>query len=347
MFLKSYWEEYFKYFSVCILVGTWYVQQQNVTCLVVQMDIKVNFNYTTTGMSKFRQQNFPLNYASRCKNQVFFLIRQHNYLWLIDNENEFISLDNQTKAVTYEIPANETLRDDNGSKCGDLEDTLKVSWNINNTFEMTFKLNGTKYDLSSFIIALNTSSLYNDSNGEWSRVITLKWIHYKFSFSHHLQLIKQWFSHILTISHMTSHQTSPITVIVKESWTLPMAFLWFQRFSLKHLERTTPKNSQRPKIVIQTLPQTSCLLLLEFHWLLWLLLSWLLTSLDADDSKLVDTWTSCKQDVEQRSSPDKLTEKFNLISVTRKFQKKISSGLKNVKNLMMIITKWYIEGYLV
>jgi len=99
-------------------VGTWVVSQQNVTCLIVQMDVKVNFTYT--------------------------------------------ALDNSTKAASYQIPANETSVDSSGSHCGEGDDTLRVSWTSNN-FEMKFMSNASNYDLSSFVINLNTSSLFNDS----------------------------------------------------------------------------------------------------------------------------------------------------------------------------------------
>lgn len=53
-----------------------------------------------------------------------------------------------------------------GSSCGEKADTLKVSWNANNTFVMKFNANESRYDLSSFVINLNVSSLFNDSQGE-------------------------------------------------------------------------------------------------------------------------------------------------------------------------------------
>lgn len=93
--------------------------------------------------------------------------------WLIDNINSFFLYsqnscltDNTSKAVLYQIPANETLVDSLGSNCGEKEDTLKVSWKFNNSFELKFKSNVSLYDLSSFVINLNVSSLFNDSAGE-------------------------------------------------------------------------------------------------------------------------------------------------------------------------------------
>lgn len=75
--------------------------------------------------------------------------------------------DNTTKDVSYQIPANETSVDQAASNCGDKEDTLKVSWtNFNNSFELKFKSNASFYDLSSFVINLNASNLFNDSAGE-------------------------------------------------------------------------------------------------------------------------------------------------------------------------------------
>lgn len=65
------------------------------------------------------------------------------------------------------IPVNETSVDAAGSHCnGEKEDILKVSWKDGNAFEMTFRANDTKYDLSSFVITLNSSRLFNDSMGE-------------------------------------------------------------------------------------------------------------------------------------------------------------------------------------
>jgi len=100
-------------------VGRWNVSQQNVTCLMVQMDIKINFTY--------------------------------------------IAQDNSTKNVLYQIPANRTTINETGSQCGDKENTLKVSWAVGNNFDMKFIANNSFYDLSSFVINLNVSSIYNDS----------------------------------------------------------------------------------------------------------------------------------------------------------------------------------------
>jgi hypothetical protein len=71
----------------------------------------------------------------------------------------------------YQIPAN-TTADMLGSSCGEKEDILKVSWDANNTFQMKFNSNESRYDLSSFVITLNVSSLYNDSQGEFHVLIS-------------------------------------------------------------------------------------------------------------------------------------------------------------------------------
>lgn len=84
---------------------------------------------------------------------------------IVDNTTRLIS-DNTTKSVSYQIPANETSVNATGSQCSEKEDTLKVSWKTNNSFAMLFRVNGSMYDLSSFVITLNTSSLYDDSEGE-------------------------------------------------------------------------------------------------------------------------------------------------------------------------------------
>lgn len=69
--------------------------------------------------------------------------------------------------MLYQVPANVTSVDKTGSKCSESEDTLKVSWNAGNNFILNFAANNSKYDLSSFVITFNTSSLFNDSAGEF------------------------------------------------------------------------------------------------------------------------------------------------------------------------------------
>lgn len=83
-----------------------------------------------------------------------------------------IIVDNKTKTVEYAIPINETHVEQgvNASQCSDGVDTLKVSWS-ENSFLMTFEQNKTTekvkfYDLSSFVISLNVSGLFNDSAGK-------------------------------------------------------------------------------------------------------------------------------------------------------------------------------------
>jgi hypothetical protein len=45
---------------ISFAVGKWMVTKQNNTCLIVQMDIEVNFTYTTNGKIKeLRQISFP------------------------------------------------------------------------------------------------------------------------------------------------------------------------------------------------------------------------------------------------------------------------------------------------
>jgi hypothetical protein len=73
--------------------------------------------------------------------------------------------DNSTKNVLYQVPGNATV-DQSGSSCGEKEDTLKVSWVSGNNFVMNFASNASKYDLTSFVVSLNTTSLFNDSAGE-------------------------------------------------------------------------------------------------------------------------------------------------------------------------------------
>lgn len=94
---------------------------------------------------------------------------------IVDNTISLIS-DNTTKSVSYQIPANETSVNLAGSKCSEKEDTLMVSWKTNNSFAMIFRANASKYDLSSFVIALNTSSLYDDSEGKLHEHL-LRWDH--------------------------------------------------------------------------------------------------------------------------------------------------------------------------
>lgn len=111
--------------------GTWMVTDKvkNITCLMVQMDVKLNFTYHT-------------------------------------NENK-------TKDASYRIPYGQTAVDPTGSNCGD-DDTLRVSWTEGNSFDMVFKANGSRYDLSSFVVKLNTSSLFNDSLANQTTSITYR-----------------------------------------------------------------------------------------------------------------------------------------------------------------------------
>lgn len=75
--------------------------------------------------------------------------------------------DNTTKTVSYEIPSNFTTVDGAGSNCNAHENILKVSWMEGNTFEIKFQhsSNESAYDLTSIIVSLNTSSIFNDSQG--------------------------------------------------------------------------------------------------------------------------------------------------------------------------------------
>jgi len=108
--------------------GKWKVTEDGKTCLMVQMELKVNFTYVAT--------------------------------------------DNSTKTVLYELPINQTLEDSTGSKCGASVNTIKVSWKDGNSFNMTFSSNNSHYDLSSFNVNLNTTSLYNDSMANQTVVVT-------------------------------------------------------------------------------------------------------------------------------------------------------------------------------
>lgn len=81
--------------------------------------------------------------------------------------------DNKTKTLVYQIPINETkiIAGVNGSQCSDGVDTLLASWDNSSSFSMEFQQNKSdvtvkNYDLASFVITLNVSSLFNDSAGE-------------------------------------------------------------------------------------------------------------------------------------------------------------------------------------
>jgi hypothetical protein len=52
------------------------------------------------------------------------------------------------------------------------KDDLQVVWGEGNKFELNFNLENTTYDLSSFTITLNASSLFNDSAGESKLIIS-------------------------------------------------------------------------------------------------------------------------------------------------------------------------------
>lgn len=132
------------------------------------MKISVNFTYQALGKLN-RMKDFQVVFSTPlvdcliCASKHFMT---HDYN---EGKNWNISLiaDNSTKAALYEVPANVTAVDVLGSGCGDKEDTLKVSWNAGNNFAMNFATNASKYDLASFVINLNTSSLFNDSAGEF------------------------------------------------------------------------------------------------------------------------------------------------------------------------------------
>lgn len=127
---------------------------------MVSMEIKINFTYTAQGNEFHRI--FMFNYAF----QISF---SHNDDESLNNNKQadlcfFFSIDNSVKNVLYQIPSN-AKEVEAESNCG-VDDILVVSWNETNKFTMKFSENSTKYALSSFVIAMNTSSLYNDSKGE-------------------------------------------------------------------------------------------------------------------------------------------------------------------------------------
>lgn len=124
------------------------------------MDVKVNLTYNSLGMEKIYSRN-RLNYASA---ELFF---SHDSLTVM-KKLLFIT-DNKSKTVQYQIPANETSVDPIGSSCGEV-DILKVSWKLGNSFVMTFSSNSTLYDLSTFAVNLNASSLFDDSKGELQKL---------------------------------------------------------------------------------------------------------------------------------------------------------------------------------
>lgn len=156
---RSHYLEYVTFILLSLFqAGKWWVHKENVTCLVVEMDCKVSFQYSTTGNSiKFDFSNCAA-----------FNLLPHTY-----NNDSFIhnnyissSADNKTKEIVYQIPTNASLVSVAESNCGEKEDNLAVNWNYNNSFNMKFKSNGSKYDLSEFIIQLNVSSLFSDAEGE-------------------------------------------------------------------------------------------------------------------------------------------------------------------------------------
>lgn len=134
------------------------MKTKNVTCLIAEMKIVVNFTYATTGKPNKIRFKFPLNYALSYESFIMIV------LYGIHNTVHFA--DNKTKEVSYQIPVNETSVDQVGSSCGEKEDILMVSWKTNNSFYMKFNANDSHYDLSSFVVTLNTSSLFIDSAGE-------------------------------------------------------------------------------------------------------------------------------------------------------------------------------------
>jgi hypothetical protein len=78
------------------------------------------------------------------------------------------TVDNKAATAVYIIPNNSTKIDTDASKCSETEENLVVRWQEGNNFSMTFKLQNGSYDLSNFVISINTSSVFNNSVGEQS-----------------------------------------------------------------------------------------------------------------------------------------------------------------------------------
>jgi hypothetical protein len=66
--------------------------------------------------------------------------------------------------VIYDIPI-DAKTDSTASSCDTAKDVLNVIWGTGNSFELVFDKKNSTYDLSSFTIALNVSSIFNDSAG--------------------------------------------------------------------------------------------------------------------------------------------------------------------------------------
>lgn len=72
------------------------------------------------------------------------------------------------KNVIYDIPI-DAKTDPAKSSCDAAKDVLNVKWSDGNSFELIFEKKNSTYDLSSFTITLNVSSIFNDSAGSFSR----------------------------------------------------------------------------------------------------------------------------------------------------------------------------------
>lgn len=87
---------------------------------------------------------------------------------LIKQKSSGFFIANALKTVIVEIPADAEVNK-TASSCGDKNDTLNVVWGQGNCFELVFERVNSTYDLSSFVITLNVSSIFNDSSGQYQK----------------------------------------------------------------------------------------------------------------------------------------------------------------------------------
>lgn len=128
---------------------------KNVTCLIAQMNVRANFTY------QLNESEFFVNFLTALyfffSHDSFKLLINKNHLVLFHTAGEF-------KNVIYDIPI-DAKTDPSASSCDATKDVLNVKWIEGNSFELIFENKNSTYDLSSFTITLNVSSIFTDSAG--------------------------------------------------------------------------------------------------------------------------------------------------------------------------------------
>lgn len=250
------------------LVSKWTFSDGNITCLIVQMNIQVNFTYKAMG--KWNTGNLRSNLQILLRCEIFLL---SSALWLIDNEHKLIlfCLSQITQAKLCCIKSQRTLHQ--STKMEASAARRKTLWRFHGMPGIISS--STSLRTIRNMISRRSSLLSTRQVCSMIQLVSLRccetyqfylffvFIHWKF------QLIKQ--SLLLTsckMSHSTSLSSSPITATTIKDWTEPiLATLSCRRFNLKPSEPPTPMTSLVPRTANQTSHQTLSPLLSESAWL--------------------------------------------------------------------------------